>query len=110
MPRDLYEDLSKIEDRGKRLKASNSRTAERTVPSENRPRPGPPLVLSASRAARPTAQESTSERAKAPDGNNGGPLEKNPYVKRDIYADLERIEERGKRTKDKRSILGRRKE
>ncbi|KYK30488.1 MAG: hypothetical protein AYK23_04545 [Candidatus Proteinoplasmatales archaeon SG8-5] len=105
MPRDLYEDLSKIEDRGRRLKASNDRPAPKPASSDNKPAPRPPLVLSASKAAM-----ATTVTEGVPGGDNGGPVKKEPYAKRDIYADLESIEERGKRTKDKRSFLGRRKE
>lgn len=126
MARDLYEDLSKIEDRGKRLnkKASDSHLRPEPNPARANPEPGNSINSLPPRAnlepgnptnAAPTRENpGQSNPVKAnPDsnyeGNNGGAIEESRFYKRDIYGDLEKIEERGKRKKGKLSLFGRRK-
>ena len=82
MVKDLYSELERIEDRGKR---KNRKRNDDSVPEV-----GP---------QKPVKPNSDIQ------GNNGGTLQESRSYQRDIYAELERIEERGK--KKKRSFFSR---
>jgi hypothetical protein len=139
MPRDLYEDLARIEDRGKRLKKADTdqssenrrvrpairmATQRGTAPQGGTPgvnarppdtgrsgsHPRPPVILSASQAAKPAAPVLKDSPGAILGGDNGGVIKGNRYQKRDIYEDLSNIEERGKRNKERQSLFGRRKD